>query len=91
MDFLKKVISECYFLLEEKNSHSDTCQGLENPNLSLRKEFSDKILKNLVYKMCIGIFVEPYADKKILKSIDDVYDVGDLEDCAHILLEFTKY
>jgi hypothetical protein len=35
--------------------------------------------------MCIGIFVEPCPDKtKFLKLIDDVYDVGDLEDCAHI-------
>jgi hypothetical protein len=65
MDLLKKVISECYFLLEEKNSYSDTCQGLENPDSSLRKGFLDKILKNVVYKMCIGIFVEPYPELKL--------------------------
>jgi hypothetical protein len=85
MALLKKVISKSYLLPKGKNSYSDTFQDLINPHSHLRKEFLHVILKNVVYRMCIEIFVEPYADiTQFLKLIHVQYHVGDFEDCAHI-------
>jgi hypothetical protein len=83
MDLLNNVISKCYLLPKGQNSYSDTFQDLKNPQSSLRKKFLHKILRNLVCRMCIEIFVKP--DRETLSHLIEAnYPVGSLEDCAHI-------
>jgi hypothetical protein len=82
MTLLKRVINKCYFL-QGKNSYSDTL--LKDPYKDLTEEFLHNILKNLVCKMCIEIFVKPCSSiEQFGKLIDDNYPVGCFNDCAHI-------
>jgi hypothetical protein len=82
MTLLKRVVKKCYFL-QGKSSYSDTF--LKNPHEDRRKEFLHTILKNLVWKMCIEIFVEPCSSIEIFSKVIDVdHDVGVFNDCAHV-------
>ncbi len=85
---MKKVISKCYGLLpaERKSNYFPELRGLENPDSNVTKNLLDRILKIVACDMCYKFFAEPCPHKKadLLELIDVNYEVGKLENCAHV-------
>jgi len=88
MALMKKAISKCYGLLpeERKSNYFPYLRELENPDSNVTKKLLDTILKATVFSMCANFFAEPCLDKKDapLRFFDDNYEVGKLENCAHV-------
>jgi hypothetical protein len=88
MALMKKAISKCYGLLSEerKSDYFPNLRELENPDSDVTKELLDRILKIVANKMCHRFFAEPCPDKKydLLELINFNYEVGKLENCAHV-------
>jgi hypothetical protein len=85
---MKKAISKCYGLLPEERKSNDfpDLRELENPDSDVTKKLLDKILKIVAYVSCSKFFAEPFPDKKecLCNFIDVNYEVGKLENCAHV-------
>jgi hypothetical protein len=87
MALMRKAISKCYRLLpEERKSNDHNLRELENLESDVTKELLDSILKNIATHMCHRFFAEPCPNKKynLINLIDLNYEVGELENCAHI-------
>ncbi len=88
MALMKKAISKCYGLLpaERTSNYFPDLRGLENPDSNVTKNLLDRILKIVACDMCYKFFAEPCPDKKadLLELIDVNYEVGKLENCAHV-------
>jgi hypothetical protein len=88
MALMKKAISKCYGLLpeERKSNYFPDLRELENPDSNVTKKLLDRILKIVAYITCGIFFVNPCPDKKkdLLELINKKYEVGKLENCAHV-------
>ncbi len=88
MALMKKAISKCYGLLpeERKSNYFPDLRELENPDSNVTKKLLETILKFVAFVMCEKFFAEPWPDKKgyICNVIDVNYEVGKLENCAHV-------
>jgi hypothetical protein len=88
MALMKKAISKCYGLLpeERKSNYFPDLRELENPDSNVSKNLLETILKFVAFVMCRRFFAEPCPDKKgyICNLIDVNYEVGKLENCAHV-------
>jgi hypothetical protein len=87
MALMKKAISKCYGLLpEERKSNDHDLRELENPDSDVTKKLLDTILKSVAFVMCSRFFAEPCPDKTefLFNLIDVNYEVGNLENCAHV-------
>jgi len=88
MALMKKAISKCYGLLpqERKSNYFPELRQLENPYSDVTKELFDRILKSVAYDRCHQFFAEPCPDKKheLFELINLNYEVGKLENCAHV-------
>jgi len=87
MALMRKVISKCYGLLpEERKSNDHNLRELENPDSDVTKELLDRILKIVANHMCQRFFAEPCPNKKqnLINLIHHNYEVGELENCAHV-------
>jgi len=93
MALMKKAISKCYGLLpeerkskERKSNNFPDLRELENPDSNMTKTLLDQILKIVAKIMCTRLFAKPcpYEKKSLLELIDVNYEVGKLENCAHI-------
>jgi hypothetical protein len=85
---MKKAISKCYGLLpgERKSNYFPDLRELEIPDSNVTKKLLDTILKFVAYTTCSLFFAEPCTDKEkdLLKLINEKYEVGKLENCAHV-------
>jgi hypothetical protein len=95
MVLMKKAISKCYGLLpeERKSNYFPDLRELENPDSNVTKKLLETILKFVAFVMCSRFFAEPWPDKKgYIFNLTDVnyevidvnYEVGKLENCAHV-------
>jgi len=85
MALMKKAISKCYGLLPEE-SRPLRLRELGNPDCNVTKKLLDRILKSVTIVMCTMFFAEPFHKKRELvwNLIDVNYEVGELENCAHV-------
>lgn len=88
MALMKKAISKCYELLpeERKFNYFPDLRELKNPDSVVTKHLLDRILKCAANEMCHKFFADPCPDKKrsFMFIIDWNYEVGELENCAHL-------
>jgi hypothetical protein len=88
MALMKKAISKCYGLLPEKrkSNYFPHLRELENPDSNVTKKLLDRILKGVAFFTCAMFFAEPCPDKKddFVGFIYGNYEVGKLENCAHV-------
>jgi hypothetical protein len=83
MALMKKAISKCYGLLpeERKSNYFPELRELENPNSNMTKKLLDRILKVVAAVSCCRFFADPFA-RFCLNDVN--YEVGKLENCAHL-------
>jgi len=88
MALMKKAISKCYGLLpaERKSNDFPDLGGLENPDSAVNKRLLDTILKIVASVTCEKFFAKPCPDEKkdLFVLIDEKYEVGKLENYAHV-------
>jgi len=86
MALMKKAFSICYGLLPEERRTNDfpDLRELENPDSCVTKELLDMVLKFGTVTACHRIFAEPIGVKYHRRFMDDYFEVGKLENCAHI-------
>jgi hypothetical protein len=87
MALMKKAFSKCYGLLPEQRKLNSfpNLRELEKPDSYVTKQLLDTILKFGTLLACGRIFADPFPDKNNPHNIINVnYEVGKLENCAHI-------